>query len=245
MCTVSWVHEDQGYHLFCNRDERRTRGKAAPPRVAVRDGVQYIAPVDADFGGTWLAANEFGISVCLLNGGAGAAPARSRGLLVLDLMHLASGAKIGQHLSTLDLSMYAPFTLAALEPGEPVVIVEWNGSRKTIRHEAGRSFMLTSSSFDAAVVQSRRREEYRRTQATPEEFGRFHASHANGPSAYSICMHRPDAETVSFSRIRVSGTQTEFEYSPAAPCQASPAETTRLRLARTIVRSSAAVRRDA
>jgi hypothetical protein len=51
----------------------------------------------------------------------------------------------------------------------------------------------------------------------------FHRSHVPARSAYSACMHRPDAETVSFSRIYVRGRETEFLYSPAAPCNREPA----------------------
>ncbi len=90
MCTVSWVHEDRGYQLFSNRDEKLTRGVANDPQLLCRDGVRFLAPIDGDFGGTWIAANEFGVSVCLLNGAAkshraGDSHHRSRGQIVLDL----------------------------------------------------------------------------------------------------------------------------------------------------------------
>src|ERR1041384_8245608 len=74
VCTVSWVHQPGGYHLLCNRDEKRTRGAAFAPQVLERGGVRYIAPIDSECGGTWLSANEFGLSVCLLNGAADAEP---------------------------------------------------------------------------------------------------------------------------------------------------------------------------
>jgi hypothetical protein len=105
MCTVSWVHQPDGYHLLCNRDEKRTRGKALAPRVAERGGVRYIAPVDSDGDGTWLSANEFGLSVCLLTGGAGSEQSGtrpSRGLLLRELAWAASGPEcalwLGQRL---------------------------------------------------------------------------------------------------------------------------------------------------
>ena len=52
MCPVSWVHEEGGYQLLCNRDEKRTRAQAASPRIDVTEGVRFIAPVDADRGGS-------------------------------------------------------------------------------------------------------------------------------------------------------------------------------------------------
>jgi hypothetical protein len=52
----------------------------------------------------------------------------------------------------------------------------------------------------------------------------FHASHATAPDAYSPCMHRSDAETVSFSRIQVTDSDIAFFYSPGPPCQGCPGE---------------------
>jgi len=95
MCTVSWVHEDRGYQLFVNRDEKLTRAVATDPQLLCHDGVRFLAPIDGDFGGTWIATNEFGVSVCLLNGATGSqAPAgrdhRSRGQIVLHLVSAKS-----------------------------------------------------------------------------------------------------------------------------------------------------------
>src|SRR6185295_1087684 len=155
MCTVSWIHDKDGYQLLCNRDEKLTRKSAQEPRLAVRYGTRFLAPVDGDFGGTWIATNEFGVSVCLLNGPYltnseihAAAPGRSRGLLLLDLIPLASVAAICNRLRETDLFAFGPFTLAALGPGRPVAILEWDRSKKTLRFEGAERFMLTSSSFD-------------------------------------------------------------------------------------------------
>src|SRR6185503_11536560 len=171
MCTVSWIHDKDGYQLLCNRDEKLTRKSALEPRLAVRSGTRFLAPVDGDFGGTWIATNEFGVSVCLLNRAnltsseiQPAAPGRSRGLLVLHLIPLASVAAICNRLRETDLSAFAPFTLAALEPGRSVAILEWDRAKKTIRSEGAERFMLTSSSFDSEEVRRSRHEEFRRDE---------------------------------------------------------------------------------
>src|ERR1041385_6022801 len=56
----------------------------------------------------------------------------------------------------------------------------------------------------------------------------FHASHGTGmdatADAYSPCMHRDDAETVSFSWVVVTREEVRFLYSPSAPCRCSPCE---------------------
>jgi len=239
MCTVSWIYEPGGYQLFCNRDEKLTRGKAEPPRHAVRSGVQFLAPVDADFGGTWIATNEFGLSLCLLNGVPGPS-SRSRGLLVLDLISLPSVAALVDWVCTLDLSPYTPFTLAGVEPQSPAAVVEWNGEHAAFSFPNESHFMLTSSSFDSGRVQEKRRGAYSKVTSlgcTPELLADFHKGHGETPSAYSICMHRPDAETVSFSWIHASCAATEFTYYDQAPCRRSQA--TKVRLPRSAARGDA------
>ena len=222
MCTVTWTHEAEGYQLFFNRDEKRTRRPAHPPGSSVLEGVRFIAPRDGDFGGTWLSVNEFGVSVCLLNGAEGIR-GRSRGLLVLDLTPTTSVAGIRQFLQAADLSTYAPFSLVAIEPGA-ATIVEWNGRERAIRDMPESHGMLTSSSFDTAAVVQRRYNAFASLgPITSDLLGEFHRSHGDEPSAYSTCMHRPDAETVSFSHIRVTQDRIEFRYVPSAPCSNAPA----------------------
>jgi len=241
MCTVSWIHDKDGYQLLCNRDEKLTRKPALEPRLAVRNGTQFLAPVDGDFGGTWIGTNEFGISACLLNGTnrpdseiLSAATLRSRGLLLLDLIPLASNAAICNRFRETDLFTFAPFTLAALEPGSPAAVLEWDGSKKRLLFEDADRFMLTSSSFDSEEVRRSRHEEYCRVEYShvhdSEELFAFHRSHAPARGAYSTCMHRSDAETVSFSWIQVSPKKTDFFYTPGAPCEKLPG--IRLKLAR-------------
>ena len=117
-----------------NRDEKRTRGRAFAPAIRECGGVRYVAPVDSDFGGTWIAVNEFGVSVCLLNGDAGTqnafpSPRRSRGLLLRELAWETTGADCLLSLKQLDLSPYAPFVLLILEPDRPAILAEWNRER--------------------------------------------------------------------------------------------------------------------
>jgi hypothetical protein len=193
--------------------------------------------VDGDFGGTWIGTNEFGVSACLLNGAnltrseiCAAAPSRSsRGLLLLDLIPLPSVAAICDRLKETDISPFAPFTLAAIAPGHPAAVFEWNGSKKTLLFEEASRFMPTSSSFDTEEVRRSRQEEYSHVHDGEGMFA-FHRSHAPARSAYSTCMHRADAETVSFSWIRVSREETDFFYAPGAPCEKLPG--VRLKFAR-------------
>jgi hypothetical protein len=216
MCTVTWTQEADGYQLLCNRDEKRTRAQAAAPRLQTRDGVRFIAPADGDFGGTWISANEFGVTLCLLNGAPGSARV-SRGLFLLELAPARSVVEVAARFSERDLTNYAPFTVATLEPNRAEVMT-WDGNQKALRPTS--EAFLTSSSFDPEGVAARRRAAFERRL----DLFSFHASHGPRADAYSTCMHRADAETVSFSWIRVTGSEVGFFYTPAAPCKWAPGE---------------------
>lgn len=227
MCTVSWVHESGGYQLLCNRDEKRTRLSAAPPTVIVRDGVRYIAPRDGDHGGTWIATNERGMTLCLLNGlprtGVGVAE-KSRGLFIPELIAAGSLWEMSERVWNGDLSCYAPFVLVGLEPGSPATLIEWDGTEKSIVPYAEPFMPVTSSSFDPEGVQRARKLEFARLRAGAQRVDvdllfAFHENHGAQADAYSTCMHREDAETVSFSWVRVDEEQVEFHYAPGSPCQ--------------------------
>lgn len=241
MCTVTWIHEPDGYQMFCNRDEKLTRQPSSPPQFGTRDGVRFLAPSDGDFGGAWIATNEFGLTLCLLNGAnlsctEGAANRqgrRSRGLLIPELMGAYSAMCVAECVSTRDLSAFAPFTLAVLEPARSAVIVEWNGCDRLVLPYGDAYLPLASSSFDGGPARARRRQEYLRVTGsgpTPaiRSLLEFHRSHAGGPGPYSTCMHRPDAQTVSFTRVRVTGSQASVFHSPAAPCKRARGTTVKL-----------------
>ena len=230
MCTVSWARMPGGYHLLCNRDEKRTRKEASGPRLAERGGVRFIAPTDGDSGGTWIAVNEFGMSLCLLNGPAGAQTGRrSRGLLARELIWAESASECGLWLKQFDLSALAPFTLLILEPERPAALAHWDGEWLSMVADAGGAMPLTSSSYDPAGVRRLRCDEFRRRvgpegRADPATLYGFHTSHREQPDAYSPCMHRTDAETVSFSWVVVTRDEVRFFYSPAAPCRQARGE---------------------
>lgn len=232
MCTVSWLYEDGGYQLLCNRDERHARKAALPPRVRQRRGVLSIAPVDGDHGGSWIGVNQFGLSLCLLNRYQGEAEAAkeytSRGRLLIELLDSSSRAQAQERIRRIGLKSFRPFTLLALEPGKPCLLVQWTGRDYLVEGDGERIALLVSSSYDPEGVTLSRRQLFDRLVAAAANKidGRslysFHASHVPAASAYSTCMHREDARTVSFSWIKVAPAGVEFLYHPDSPCTAAP-----------------------
>jgi hypothetical protein len=227
VCTVSWLHEAAGYQLFCNRDERHTRRPALPPRRRERAGVKFIAPADGDHGGSWIAVNEFGLSLCLLNRYQDDPPQPagtfvSRGLLLLDVITSRSQAEAARRVSAAALARFRPFTLAALAPGRPALLFDWAGGELAVEPAGDARMPLTSSSYDTAGVSAARARQFAGLTAAgalgAESLRGFHHSHEPERGHSSVCMHRPDAQTVSFSRVVVAGEAIEFEYQPGPPC---------------------------
>jgi hypothetical protein len=199
-----------GYELFCNRDESRTRKPALPPTLQRRAGVRFIAPTDADAGGSWIAVNEFGLALCLLNyypadgGPRCVVAAPSRGLLLVSLIDSRSGAEAAKKLRKTSLESYRPFLLLVLEPSKPVVQHAWDG--RTLS-SADAQLPITTSSFDTANVIAARRAKFAELHGEA-----YHMSRDERGGAYSVCMSRDDAQTVSFSHVIVSAGEIEFRY---------------------------------
>lgn len=225
MCTVSWRHEAQGYQLCCNRDEVNTRQTAFPPAVEEREGVRFIAPLDPDRGGTWIALNESGLTVCLLNGAnltmeppRALLGTRSRGWLVPRLAAERTIAGMVAYLETVTLEDYSPFTLVMLGPGGQTRLGEWDGWSRRFEMDLATCGLLSSSSFDSAGARRYREEMFRAHVRRGGSLAEFHGSHGEGANAYSPCMHRTDAETVSFSRVEVGADRASLFYAPGPPC---------------------------
>ena len=238
MCTVTWLGENGGYSLLFNRDEKHTRGAAEQPRMHCRDNVRFAAPIDSDGGGTWIAVNDHGLTVCLLNAYSEASlwagiATESRGRLPLDVASSRSLEEVAERIDRTPLVCFAPFRLLALEPDRAAGLFEWSGSKITLDPNADRLMPLTSSSFESAAVAGSRRTVFQqyiaeRTAITRASLEHFHSCHDPAPSAYSVCMHREDARTVSFSRVTVGASDVRLDYSSDSPCRARPPTTVRL-----------------
>ncbi len=225
MCTVSWLPDPLGYTLCFNRDERFTRAPGLPPESRVAAGVPYVAPIDGDFGGTWLATNAFGLSLGITNrysvpGYVAPAKPRSRGLLPLALIMHPTAAEALAALGASDLGAVQPFSLIAVEPGGPARVAAWDGQALEVSFHAQPGLILTSSSVTEPEVAASRKALFAAlTDITGEALAALHRSHIPERGRRSVCMHRDDAETQSYSEVRVSADQVVFFHTPDAPCR--------------------------
>ena len=234
MCTVSWFHHAEGYVLLCNRDERHSRKQARGPRVSRTRAVSFVAPVDGDHGGSWIGANQFGLTLCLLNryGDWTADPDRdyrSRGLLLRDLLDCRHSEDVSKRLKDIELDRFRPFSMLALARDEAPMLVEWNGDECATDLDTELRIPLTSSSLRDTNVLAVRRNVFAEmiSQSGGLDAGllrQFHGSHLPERGPYSVCMHRDDAATVSLSMVTVTRDTVSFVYHPNSPCRQAVAE---------------------
>lgn len=216
MCTLTYLLHENGYELFFNRDEQHSRLLALPPKFNQINGAIY--PIDPQGGGTWIAVNQQGLSLALLN--YYQAPFNlnpnivSRGQLILSLLQI-QGDVIKQ-LQRMDLSIYQPFQLCifpeklSLE-SQKVYCFKWDG---TALCSAQTYLPITSSSIDFNNVSQKRQQRFIQlvdiNAPQSDQLKAFHHS-IDTIGKYSVYMQREDAQTVSISHISV-GNEISFEY---------------------------------
>ncbi len=237
MCTVTWLRRPDGYQLLCNRDERDSRQPALGPRIREQKGVKYIAPVDGDHGGSWIGANELGLSVCLLNrygdmqsGESG--EYISRGLLLINLLDCSEAEEVRLRIDDLNLSRFSPFNLLVLPRSAKSALLEWTGSKYSFISDAGRLVPLTSTSLTEPNIAIERQRQFVALTGSrglnEDSLDAYHRSHSPTRGAYSVCMHRNGAATVSFSRVTVTNVEILCEYESGSPCESNKVMTVRL-----------------
>src|SRR5947208_10818956 len=127
MCTISFIPKDQGFYLAMNRDEKRSRSIALPPRIVTVAGCRAIFPREPD-GGTWIAANDAGVCLALLNWHRIEREPKgeivSRGEVIRALAGKCSSGEIAETVMALPLRKLRPFRLIAIVSAKKIV-VEW------------------------------------------------------------------------------------------------------------------------
>jgi hypothetical protein len=215
MCTLSYFLTDEGYELFFNRDEQKTRAKALPPK---KHNGNVIYPTDPQGGGTWLGVSRFGQTLALLNDYQSAfdidAIKYSRGALIPLLLN--NNVSVLQQLQGLDLSGYAPFKLCVF-PAElslknnNITFLRWDAKQLT---QCDVTPVATSSGVELEMVTKKRLQQFKKLidlrYPVSEQFLAFHYS-KDKQGQYGVNMYRDDAMTVSISHIKVSNT-ISFDY---------------------------------
>jgi hypothetical protein len=163
-----------------------------------------------------MVANEKGVVVCLLNRWQEeftlVGPARSRGLLVERMAGLENVPAVEEQLRSEDLSRVRPFDLVVFD-GVGERGFSWAG---TSLDRLQLEMPLCSSSYQFDQVVMARRARFEELTGGGGGLGRgleaFHADAVGGASAHTVRMCRPDAQTMSRSRVRVGERGVVWDY---------------------------------
>ncbi len=229
MCTLSFVPLHDGYAVGMNRDEQRCRPRADVPTYFERNGIGAVYPPESS-GGTWIAVNHCGLLFALLNwhpsGSHLVGPKeRSRGELIPQMIFDSDFRSAQSVLAPDRLKGMLPFRLIAVEPEEKAIL-EWRWDGRRIgdsRFPWARKHWFSSSLFDAQA------EEHRHSTCMAAASGRdpegrdwlaeLHRSHRPFSGPYSICVHRPDAATVSYTELVLNSRLISTRYVDGSPCE--------------------------
>jgi len=231
MCTVTVVPHETGIRMMCNRDERRTRPPAIPPRVQALGGRLAAFPVDPRGGGTWIGVNDAGIAVSLLNHysvvhSVSTHPTRSRGLIVRELLRCGCLSQALDVAGRLDVSVFEMFRLVIVH-GFSVGIATHDGARMMTCRQIplDTPLLFTSSSLRDARVEAARRRLFQRILVQRrtgwlDGQARFHRHQWPSTPEMSVRMEREDALTVSRTVVDVTRTGRVVLYE--APVSEQP-----------------------
>lgn len=241
MCTFSFVPTKRGYYAAMNRDERLTRSSALPPELFHFGKVRSVYPHEQD-GGTWFAVNDHGITLALLNWNldqvAQTEKQRSRGSLIPQLIGQVKLQDVVQSLRALTFEGILPFRLAGIfHEQKEIHEWRWNGSSLSSIAFPWETRHWFSSGLSDELAERERGEACRIAWQDPEAgdlnwLRALHRSHGSLPGPFSLCAHRPDAGTVSYSEVAYDPTGLKFTYIDGMPCRNSPALTLDVPLAR-------------
>jgi hypothetical protein len=245
MCTLTLVPGRGGPRLAFNRDEQRSRPAGLPPRLARHGGRLAALPLDPAGGGTWLAVNDAGLALALLNvnprppagGGWPARPRAGRGSIIPGLLDCATLEEAVRRAAALAPADYAPFRLV-LAQGEAVADLRSDGASARLSGPARlpAPVLFTSSGLGDHLVEGPRRAlfegHFRPAGDWRRQQGAFHRHSWPERPHLSVCMRRADACTVSHSVVEVGPQGATFAYQAGAPDRAGPPQVLELPFAK-------------
>ena len=228
MCTVSFLARKRGYALAMNRDEKLARVAGLPPSNKILQGRMVLSPSEPG-GGTWIALNDAGVTFALINWYAITTRVKtnlvSRGDVVNAVCAKNSPAAAESILEKLPLARMNSFRLIGVFPAtQEVVQWQWNLQTLVRKNHSWHTQQWISSGCDEPTAQRLRSETFRRalkqkSAGTLDWLRRLHRSHAPEPGPFATCMHRTDAETVSYTETLVADGSAAMRHVNGAPCQ--------------------------
>jgi hypothetical protein len=229
MCTLTVVTGDNSHCIAMNRDEKIMRGVGVPPEIHEFDGTRVIYPGDGT-GGTWIAANEYGITLALLNWndivprGIDTSKTRSRGRVIPALLDSRSLPELHAVFGLSKLEGMLPFRVVGVFPSEKEIWEwRWDSAQLEFQVHGWELRHWFSSSLSDKQAESLRgaaccNAQYESDAGSVPWLRRLHASHASGPGPFSLCVHREDVKTLCYTEVTCTPTTVGVEHFLASPC---------------------------
>ncbi len=228
MCTLTFVPTENGYLVGMNRDELFSRPRALPPKIFVKGAMEMVYPREPS-GGTWIACNSQGNLLALLNWNGNESynlgeKRRTRGLVIPELAGESDLSATDSNFRRMNLHGVFPFRLVGFFRNERIINEwRWDGmARRKLEFSWARKHWFSSSLSDSLAEKERGRTcEAAAGESAAGSNGwlrRLHRSHVPGPGPFSVCVHRQDAATVSYTEVRYCGTQVSMDYLDGNPC---------------------------
>ena len=189
-----------------NRDEQVSRPRALTPRRHWTGTRVSLYPSEAG-GGTWIGVNDAGLSLALINWYAKPQRDRSlcvsRGIIIPHLLAAETLADMAAMFADLPLAKINPFRLIATSVKERRLCEwRWDGTALTRKRFGWARRHWFSSGYDEAMVNKKRGAVLGtavKSSLTPARLRTLHKSHLPERGPFSICMHRAEAKSVSYT----------------------------------------------
>lgn len=180
-----------------------------------------------------MGVNEYGNAFGLLNwhgepaGAQAQAKSRSRGLVIPHAAAFATLHELEQSWRPELFAGMLPFRLVGVFLAEGR-LMEWRWNRESLERLSypwKPRHWFSSGLSDAQAAEQRGevcRQAWQQPDAGSQEWlRRLHRSHDNGPGPFSICVHRQDVGTLSYTEIQYGDGSPRMRYTPGEPCTAT------------------------
>lgn len=215
MCTVTFIPFNNKVYITSNRDEHATRQQALAPQVY--NHIMY--PKDAAANGTWIAANQQGNAIVLLNGAfekhvVTGNYRKSRGLIVLDIFNTPNPYET---FAIINLQNIEPFTIV-LWQNQQLFECRWSGSEKfstQLNHREAHIWQSVTL-YNPTVTAERKAwftNWLQQKKFTQQGIMNFHLFTGAGNKENNLVMNRNNnLFTVSITQIEVTQNNTTMYY---------------------------------
>lgn len=218
MCTVTYIPKEAGFILTSNRDEAPKRAANEISNINANGRSVYF-PKDKGAGGTWIATDQEGTTLCLMNGAfekheRKSSYRRSRGLMVLDYYFFQS---FHHFCDSYEFYNMEAFTLVVVEQNN-LYILRWDEKERHIEEaDSQGKHIWASPTLYSKEKRVKRKEWFKDWQQVGDfslaSINQFHRFGGEGDHQNDLVMNRSElVKTVSITNIEKKDKNTILQH---------------------------------